>query len=67
MQDLYGGGYGHVPQMFNAYGQPMGTFIPPHMSMFQPGSNELLPASIQLRLDQLAAIGFCHPGEIDDR
>lgn len=66
-QELYGGGYGHVPQMFNAYGQSMGTFIPPHMPMYQPGSSEMLPASIQLRLDQLAGTGFCHPGEIDDR
>lgn len=68
-QDFYGGMYGHVPPMplFNAYGQPMATFIPPHMPMYQPGTTEMLPASIQLRLDQLAATGFCHAGEIDDR
>lgn len=75
-----GGSYGHhhsphaggmqgMHGMFNvnAYGQPMATFIPPNMPMYQPGSNEMLPASIQLRLDQLAATGFCSPGEIDDR
>ena len=76
-----GGGYGHhhpqQPAIFNAYGQPMSAaaspspFIPPHMqmhSMYQPpGHGEVLPASVQLRLDQLATTGFCHPGEIDDR
>ncbi|CBN78989.1 conserved unknown protein [Ectocarpus siliculosus] len=68
-QDFYGGMYGHAPPMplFNAYGQPMATFIPPHMPMYQAGTTEMLPASIQLRLDQLAATGFCHAGEIDDR
>ncbi len=77
----YGHHHPQPPTMFNAYGQPMSAaaaaaaspFMPPHMqapSMYQQGnggSSDMLPASVQLRLDQLAATGFCHPGEIDDR
>lgn len=65
--DYYGGAYGRPPHLYNAYGQPMAAFFPPHMPMCPPGNMEVLPASIQLRLDHLAAIGFCQPGEIDDR
>ena len=75
---MSGGSYGHHQHhspagMFsvNAYGQPMATFIPPNVPMYQPGnqpgSSEMLPASVQLRLDQLTGTGFCSPGEIDDR
>ncbi|CAM9264262.1 unnamed protein product [Laminaria digitata] len=66
--DYYGGGYGHPPPVFNAYGQPMGAYgPPPHMGMGHPGSAEILPPSVQMRLDHLVATGFCYPGDIDDR
>lgn len=65
--DYYGGAYGRTPHLFNAYGQPMAAFFSPHMPMCPPGNMEILPASIQLRLDHLGHIGFCQPGEIDDR
>ena len=63
----YGGGYGHPPPVFNAYGQPMGGYGPPHMGMGHPGSAEILPPNVQLRLDHLVSTGFCYPGDIDDR
>ena len=65
--DYYGGAYGRPPPFYNAYGQPMAGFFPHHMPMYPPANMEVLPAAIQLRLDHLAAIGFCQPGEIDDR
>lgn len=67
-QDYYGGGYGHPPPIFNAYGQPMGGYGHPHMGMaHHPGSAEVLPPNVQMRLDHLVSTGFCYPTDIDDR
>lgn len=68
-QDFYGGAYGHPhPAMFNAYNQPipLPAFLS-QMPMCPQGSMEPLPVSIQFRLDQLCATGFCDASEIDDR
>lgn len=66
--DYYGGGYGHPPPVFNAYGQPMGGYGHPHMGMaHHPGSAEVLPPNVQMRLDHLVSTGFCYPTDIDDR
>lgn len=67
-QDYYGGGYGHPPPVFNAYGQPIGGYGHPHMGMaHHPGSAEMLPPNVQMRLDHLVSTGFCYPADIDDR
>lgn len=52
--------------MFNAYGQPVQPMFP-QMPVGASGQMERLPASIQYRLDQLCASGFCRPVDIDDR